>query len=65
MLKLAKTHDNILMKLKYLWIHDIKQIFIKCAMINVWTEHQFPNSQWLKLTLRHKFKKISLKGMPL
>lgn len=39
---------------------NFKEVFIKRELINIWTEHQFPNSRWLKLTKEQKLKYLFL-----
>ena len=40
------------------WFKHIKNILVKCGMINVWEHHDFPNHVWLKKSINTKLSDL-------
>ena len=40
------------------WIKQVKNILVKCGLINIWDSQSFPNDKWLKLTIKQKLKDL-------
>jgi hypothetical protein len=51
--------DNLLQK-RFPWVYCIKNVLLKTGLINIWETHVFPNTKWLKLTVKQKLKDLSI-----
>ena len=40
------------------WYKHVKDILIKCGLINIWNNHFSPNPNWLKLSVKQKLKDL-------
>ena len=51
----SETESNITL---FNWMKFVKNILVKCGLINIWDSQSFPNDKWLKLTIKQKLKDI-------
>lgn len=51
--------DDIIKK-KYPWISNVKNILIKCGLMHVWVDNTLINSDWLKIVVKQKLKDLFL-----
>ena len=57
---LSNYNHEIVQINKYPWIKNVKDIFVKCGLINIWEFHVFPNENWLIQNIKHKLTDLFL-----
>ena len=60
MYELARHINNVDLKKKFPWFYQIRQILIKCGLMNMWNNDNFVNVNWLKATVKQKLKDLFL-----
>ena len=58
MLSLFNNSRPDTVKKKFGWLECIKSILVNCGNINIWQQHNFPNSKWLKASVGQKLKDL-------
>lgn len=59
-LRSTETIPDEILQVKYPWLHNVRYILIKCGLINIWTIQNFPNTKWLKMSVKQKLQDLFL-----